>query len=76
MRHKNWKGLSLTAAGIAAVVVIGGLLLFSGSEVTCAEVGTGESPELRCEFEVAASPDHAEAVQAFVDKRSPRFGDR
>ena len=65
-----WKRPALTALGLAGLLLVGGALLFSGSDVTCAEGGSGEGLELRCDFAVAATP---EAVwNAFTRTGEPR----
>ena len=65
-----WNRLALTAFGLAGLLLAGGALLFSGSDVTCAEGSSGEGLELRCDFAVAATP---EAVwNAFTRTGEPR----
>ncbi len=56
--------------GLAAILLLGALLLRSGSEVHCATEGSPDDPRLRCGFDVAASPP---AVwRAFTGTDEPR----
>ena len=69
-RLRVWKRLALTALGLAGLLLVGAALLFSGSNVTCAEGSSSEGLELRCDFAVAATP---EAVwNAFTRTGEPR----
>lgn len=68
-RTRIWRRLLVAAASAAALVVLGAVFLFTGSEVGCDELAD-DGPRLRCAFDVAASP---EAVwQAFTGSDEPR----
>ena len=64
-----WR-LLLGAGALAAIGILGGLLLFTGSVVACDEASVDQSPRLRCEFEVAAPP--REVWRAFTLVGTPR----
>jgi uncharacterized protein YndB with AHSA1/START domain len=55
---------------VATIVLLGGAFLFSGSEVTCAEIGTEDGPGLRCAFEIGTEPE--EVWRAFTGTGEPR----
>ena len=51
-----WKRLAVLVLAFAALGLLGSALLFSGSEVECVEGAAERGLELRCDFDVAASP--------------------
>lgn len=55
---------------VAAIFLLGGGLLFSGSQAACDEMWTSFGPGLRCALEVAAPPE--EVWSAFTGTGEPR----
>ncbi|ANM30276.1 hypothetical protein ABI59_12820 [Acidobacteria bacterium Mor1] len=70
------KGLLIALLSAAALILIGGALLFSGSEVTCEEFEPeGGTPALRCGFEVAATPEAVWETFTRTDEPQPHYFD-
>ena len=65
-----WKRLAVLALAFAALGLLGSVLLFSGSEVECVEGAAERGLELRCDFDVAASP--LAVFEAFTATGEPR----
>lgn len=58
-----------------ALVAAGGVLLFTGSPVGCAEEPAADGPALRCAFEVAAAPQSVWAAFVGTDEPRPYYFD-
>ncbi len=69
-RKRGARRLLALVASTLAAVVLGATFLFSGSEVTCAELADPEGARLRCEFVVTAPP--AAVWEAFTRTGEPQ----
>lgn len=74
MSARLWRW-GLGTAGVAAAVAAGGVFLFSGSAVACAEERGGAGLALRCAFDVAAAPDAVWTAFAATDEPRPYYFD-
>lgn len=54
---------------------LAGVLLFSGSAVSCDEGAAADAPELRCAFDVAAAPEEVWRAFTLTDTPRPHYFD-
>ncbi len=69
-QSQRWKRLLVAGLLVAVLVVLGSVLLFSGSAVGCDEIEDADGPALRCAFDAAVPP--ATVWQAMTRTGEPR----
>ena len=75
-RGKLLKILAFALLGPGAVILLGAVFLFSGSEVACDEIEVpGGGPALRCAFDVEATPQAVWDTFTRTDEPQPHYFD-
>jgi uncharacterized protein YndB with AHSA1/START domain len=75
LRSTAWRWLLWALAVGVTLVLVGGVFLFAGSTVVCAEERGEEGPALRCAFEVETTPEMVWAAFVGTGESRPYYFD-